>query len=263
MIPTPDYVKKYNSAKRRFLKGALDGFFRREFPQLMGPILREKLVDELLKLLDKTLPMKEHLKPGQMVWNAVSTSTRATSLNPECVPVVLTMIDEGDVEELVQGKKMTEIMRKAISRILNEAYNQGGLLSMRDIGLLTWRPGTNISAVRKKYEKENDCMLPHRGSLQDMGTCISHKAIIVRKVVLEKKDPYTVSRETKHSMRAVDRYLKDFHRVRTCYEDGKDEEFILLATGLSKHLVREYMRLIDNLQQKEIEDDYADTNMAT
>jgi len=34
MIKSPDYVKRFNSAKVRFLKGALDNFFKREFPKL-------------------------------------------------------------------------------------------------------------------------------------------------------------------------------------------------------------------------------------
>ena len=41
-----------------------------------------------------------------------------------------------------------------------------------------------------------------------MGSCISHKTAIVRKVVLEKKDPADVARECNHSQRAVDHYLK-------------------------------------------------------
>lgn len=41
-----------------------------------------------------------------------------------------------------------------------------------------------------------------------------------------------VADETKHSQRAVDRYLKDFHRVRTCYEYMPDIEFITLKRYL-------------------------------
>ena len=66
-----------------------------------------------------------------------------------------------------------------------------------------------------------------------MGSCISHKSIIIRKIEVDKKDPYTVAKETNHSMLAVDRYIKDFNRVRICHQDGKDVSFISLATGLN------------------------------
>ena len=63
---------------------------------------------------------------------------------------------------------------------------------------------------------------------------------------IEKKDPLTVAKETNHSQWAVDRYIKDFNRVRLCYQDGKDKEFIALATGLSKFVVNEYISIIEN-----------------
>ena len=246
MIKSPDCRKKFHSAQARFLEGALNIFFKREFPKLLGPILRRKLVEEIIKLLQDLLPLKDHVKPGQIVWNAVSTKTRADSPNVRFVPVTLTMINEQDIQQLADGEPMTKIMKQGIARITKEAYAQGALLSMRDIGLLTWRHGGSISHYRKKYEKEQNVTLPHTGSLQDMGSCITHKSTIVRKITIDKKDPLVVARETNHSIGAVDRYIKDFNRVRLCYQDGKDQEFISLATGLNKFVVNEYVKLIEN-----------------
>jgi hypothetical protein len=246
MIKAPDCLKRFHSAKARFLEGGLNIFFKREFPKLLGPILRRKLVEELIKLLQDILPLKEHLKPGQIVWNAVSTKTRADSPNVRFVPVTLTMINEQDIQQLADGVPMTKIMKQGIARITKEAYVQGALLSMRDIGLLTWRSGGAISQYRKQYEKEQNVTLPHTGSLQDMGSCVTHKSTIVRKITIDKKDPLVVAQETNHSIGAVDRYIKDFNRVRLCYQDGKDEQFISLATGLNKLVVNEYIKLIEN-----------------
>ena len=248
MIKSPDYVKRFNSAKVRFLKGSLNSFFKQEFPKLIGPILRTKLIDELIKLIEKILPLKDHLNPGQILWSVVSTSTRADSLNPRFVPVVLTIINEEDIEKLTKGVLMSQIMEQAIARIIQEAYSQGGLLSMRDIGLLTWRYSGSISPYRKKYEKQHDITLPHTGSLQDMGSCISHKSMIIRKIEVDKKDPYAVAKETNHSMLSVDRYIKDFNRVRICHQDGKDVDFISLATGLNKYVIDEYITILNLCQ---------------
>jgi len=246
MIKSSDHVKRYNGAKGRFLQGVLNNFFKREFPKLLGPILRHKLVEELIKLLQELLPLKDHVKPGQIVWNAVSIKTRADSPNMRLIPVVLTIIDEEDIEQLTNGTPMSQIMKQAIARITIEAYNQGALLSMRDIGLLTWRCSGAISQYRKRYEKERGVTLPHTGSLQDMGSCVSHKSVIVKKLVVDRKDPLTVAQETNHSIRAVDRYVKDFNRVRLCHQDGKNTEFISLATGLNKTVVKEYLSIIEN-----------------
>jgi hypothetical protein len=246
MIQSPDCLKRFHSAKARFLEGALNNFFKCELPKVLGPILRSKLIEELIKILQDLLPLKEHVKPGQIVWNAVSIKTRADSANVRFVPVRLTMIDEQDIEQLANGVPMTQIAKQGIARITKEAYEQGALLSMRDIGLLTWRYSGAISGYRKQYEKEHGVTLPHPGSLQDMGSCVSHKSMIIKKVEVDKKDPLIVAKETNHSVRAVDRYLKDFNRVRLCHQDGKDSEFISLATGLNKLVVNEYVKIIEN-----------------
>lgn len=246
MIKSPDCRKRYHSAKTRSLEGTLNNFFKRELPKVLGPILRSKLIEELIKLLKALLPLQAHVKPGQVVWNAVSINTRADWDNVRLVPVTLTMIDENDIDQLASGVPMSQIAKQSIARITKEAYEQGALLSMRDIGLLTWRNGAAISQYRKQYEKEHDVTLPHPGSLQDMGSCVSHKSMIVRKVEVDKKDPLIVARETNHSSWAVDRYLKDFNRVRLCHQDGKDAKFISLATGLNKLVVNEYLKIIEH-----------------
>ena len=116
----------------------------------------------------------------------------------------------------------------------------------RDISLITLRNSSDISKLRLKYEKENDCLIPHTGLLHDMGSTISHKTTIIRKVVVDKKDPADVARECNHSQRAVDRYLKDFFRVKTAYKHNKDKNYIHVVTGIAKHVVGKYIEIINN-----------------
>jgi DNA-dependent RNA polymerase auxiliary subunit epsilon len=244
MIRSPDSVKRYHSARQRFLKAAFLSFFAREFPKLFGPLMRERIVDELLQMVDTMMPPVKRVKPGQIVWNALDKQTRGDSPNRRYVTVILTLISEDDVRALVKGVPMSSIAKSAVARVILEAYQQGALLSMRDIGLLTWRYSGAVSQLRKAYEQETETCLPHTGNLHDMGSCISHKATIVTKVVREKKDPLNVARETKHTLLAVDKYLKDYHRVKMCSEKNWDIEFIHRITGLSKPVVKQYLELI-------------------
>ena len=244
MIKTADSLKRYRSAKARFLKPAIVSFFGRECPKVFGPVLREKLADELIKLFEGLAPDPSSLKPGQILWNALDRKTRGDSPNRRYVPVVLTLICEDDVEQLSQGASMSELIQKAIARMIREAYAQGGILSSRDLGLLTLRHPTQVSKIRKQYEAQHGCTLPHTGALHDMGSCLSHKTTIIRKVVFQKKDPAQVARECCHSQTAVDRYLKDYHRVKTLYKVSPDVEFIHLATQIAKHVVLQYINLI-------------------
>jgi hypothetical protein len=246
MIRTPDGIKRYSSAKYRFLKPVVVNFFAREFPKLFGPVMRERLAEELIDLFEKLCPEKTTIRPGQMLWNALDKNTRGDSPNRRYVPVVLSMITEDDVDQLIKGTTMSTITKNAVARIIREAYEQGGILSSRDIGLLTLRQPATASRLRREYEQENGCTLPHTGALHDMGSCISHKSIIVRKVVAEKKDPADVAQQCRHSQRAVDCYLKDYHRVKTAYDHTQDLDYIHLVTGIAKHVVKEYVEIINH-----------------
>jgi len=245
MIKKPDSYKRYHSSISRFLKPVLINFFRREFPRLLGPILCQRLVDELLNILNNFLIFKDTINPGQVLWYAVDKSTRADSRNCKLVPVVLTLINQKDCEQLSSGVPISKIAAQSIARMTLESYSQGALLSMRDIELLTWRTTGSISQYRKTYEKQNDVTLPHTGTLHDMGSCITHKIDIVRKIIIEAKDPRLVAKETNHSLQAVDKYIKDYYRVKLCYEKETSIEFIVRATGIAKHVVIQYIQLIN------------------
>ena len=244
MIEPSTYVKHYSSAKQRFLKASIMNFFGREFPKFFGPTMREKVARELVALVEKQLPAKDHLRPGQCVWNAISRFTRPDSSRRRIVPVILTLVDETDIELYVQGTAIQAIRDRALDRMLLEAFRQGGLLTMRDIGLLTLNSYNQIARWRRRLEQKDGRIRPHPGSLQDFGSTISHKAIIVTKVFYEQKDPLRVAKDVKHTPKAVDRYLKDFHRVRTSYLFNPDRAFIQQVTGMSKQLIEQYIQLI-------------------
>lgn len=246
----PSYAEKhYASATGRLLTARIAAFLDETLPRFFGPDLRQHLAQQLVALVESQLPSTAHIRPGQCVWNAVAIDTRADSPRCRLVPVILTLVNEADLARLTAGDSLTDVQSDAIARLMEEAHAQGALLSVRDIGLLTWRRSTSISSLRTQWEAEHQQVLPHPGSLQDMGSCVTHKTQIVVKTVYEHKDPRQVARETKHTLKAVDRYLKDFHRVRTCYQHRPELEFICQATGLTAHLVKQYLTIIEQYEQ--------------
>jgi hypothetical protein len=163
MIAPPQTQKHFGSARRRFLQAAIERFLDAEFPRTFGPVIRQKLAEKIVELVDRQLPAKHYLRPGQCVWNAVSTRTRPDSPHCQLVPVILTLVDTADAEELARGTPMPQIAQKAIARITREAFQQGALLSMRDIGLLVWRKNDCISYLRRAWETRQQTTLPHIG----------------------------------------------------------------------------------------------------
>ena len=139
MIKPSFAYKRYHSAQQRFFKQVLDNFFSQTLKAHFGPVIREKLIEELILLLEQYSPEAKKIKPGQILWTALDKNTRGDSPNRKFVPVILTIISEEDIKELAKGKPMSRITKKAIVRMYKEAYIQGGILSSRDVSLLTLR----------------------------------------------------------------------------------------------------------------------------
>lgn len=252
MAPFNKSNNRFSSAKDRFLKPAIVNFFEQSFPKLFGSEIREKLADSIIELIEDVYPDRSRIKPGQMFWNALDKYTRADSAKRRYQPVVLTMISQQEIDQLLKGVSWPIVKQNVIARILKEADQQGGTLSMRDISLLMWIGNGYATKLRKDYEQKNNVILPHPGNLHDLGTCRTHKKMIVYKAIVEKKDPTKVAGETCHSQPAVDRYLKDFHRVKAVYKETEDVDYIHLVTDISKPVVKEYISIIEkHLNEKE------------
>jgi len=246
MIPTASSVKHYRSAHDRFLKPAIVNFFAREFNGAFGPIVRENIADALIDLFNSLCPEASRLKPGQIVWNALDKRTRADSEKRRYKPVILSLVTDDEVSLFEKGTSVTTIRKNVMARIIREAYQQGAVLSTRDLSLLLVSSASVLSHQRIEYEKEHQTVLPHTGIIHDMGTTLTHKRIIIYKHVVEKKDPSIVARETNHSQPSVDKYLKDFNRVKTLVNDNKDINFIHHTTNIARPVIKQYLQIINN-----------------
>lgn len=241
----PSYKsKRYKSAHKRFLKPSIENFFKTELPRTFGKEICSKIADELIKIFEANNRDIKTIKPGQVLWNAIHKETRADSPGMKIVPVVLTLVNDEDITKLENGLSIPEHRQNVVARMLKEAYSQDALLSMRDTSLLLCISNSYASALRKEYEEKYKENLPHPGTLQDVGSCITHKYQIIYKCVVEKKDPLIAAKETNHTIKAVDRYLKDFNRVKTLYLDNKDENYIHIVTNLSLGLIAQYISII-------------------
>jgi len=213
---------------------------------MFGPVVRENIADALIDLFNSLCPESSRLKPGQIVWNALDKRTRADSENRRYKPVILSLVTDDEVSMFEDNSSVTAIRKNVMARMIKEAYQQGAVMSTRDLSLLLVSHAAYLSQLRIEYEKEHQTVLPHTGVIHDMGTTLTHKRIIIYKHVVEKKDPSIVARETNHSQPAVDKYLKDFNRVKTLVNDNKDIEFIHHTTNMSRPLIKQYLQIINN-----------------
>lgn len=252
---------QYRPQAAKTLRQTLIRFIQREFPRLGGPWVIELFVDKLLELVDTYRIARERLKPGQTVWQAVAVDERPGYRKPMTetrqVPVVITIADQEEVEDLRSRAKRREILQRGLVRAANDAYAQEGVLTVTDLALLFNHSASWVSELIRDYEAETGEVVPRRGNIHDMGRTVTHKRIICHKAYLEGKLTPTIARETYHSPEAVDSYILGLARVHfaTVQQDMTPQE-AAFALQQPLYLVEEYVKMIEEfgLDEKKVYD---------
>lgn len=247
----------YQSIEQKTFRSALFQFVKKEYEFMMGNLALERFCQDVEELVEKYYPKRDHLKPGQMLWYAVAEDEKPSYAkritDTRMVPVVLTIVSEDDIEEMKKGTKLSEIKKRMPIRIHNETKEQKGVLSELDTSVILKISPATISKYIVQYERETGNIVPRRGTVHDMGRSVSHKRIICYKRFAHKYSSMRIARETAHSLEEVEKYIFDYRRVKYCLMKGIDEDQISFVLKMSKSLVKEYVDLINDIGDKELE----------
>jgi len=188
------------------------------------------------------------VRDGQMRYSCVRSDEGPGKPLSECrkVSVTLTLLHSEDKQGLRgfadKGGMSAEVRQRRIVRVVEEAREQGGLLTQEDLSeILTCDPRTIRRDIA--YLKQRGFVLPTRGQQQDIGPGVSHRALAVGKW-LEGKEPVEIARLIRHSVASVEGYLEKFKRVAWLSREKNFNAFeIALTVGMSVVSVRTYLDL--------------------
>jgi hypothetical protein len=248
----PDYIrKKFGPLLDKTLENAVSACIAREFPRIGGPRIRTLCARMLLDLIDAHRPPRERIAHGQVVWMTVPLDhpphrqQRIADIN--LVPVLLDLSTSDDVQRRLDRQSPGQRLLEKSLRLCRQAHAQGGLLSNCDLAELLAEDDGRIAVLLADYERRTGQLVPRRATLHDVGTALTHKRIICWKRHAEGKEPHVVAKETWHTLEAVDRYLGQYDRVRSCRLQGFTPEQTAHTLACSVGLVREYLRIDDEL----------------
>lgn len=240
---------QYGPVEKKTFSSALSLHLENALPQLKGWIIRDKVVKGIVELVDEFFPKHSNLRMGQIMWPAIDereTSGYGKSIEKSKLkPVFLDLIHEQDIQEYIKGTKAKDIKKKASVRVFKQAKEQGGVLTYSDVASMFKLSPATIGKYIREWEKENEELVPRRGTIHDMGRSLTHKKSICYKVIIEGKGLEQVVRETQHSPEAITRYVKDCKRVWTCLKAGLSIQATAFSISISDQLVYEYKNLID------------------
>lgn len=236
----------YRRLAKRSLPSLLRYKFLHEYGYDKGAVVVQAIVDDICQVVRNYWARPGDLEPGQLIYHAPAISERAgrgkTIARTKLVPVRLTIVAQEDFDAIRDHAPAGKRREIRVRRLTHEAYDQGGVLSCADIGVVTgYSPGA-VSMTAVALRKDHGEFLPLRGYVADMGSFPTHKAAVIR-LYLEGLTTPDIAARTYHSKEAVDRYIRGFERVRLLATKFAREELPLL-TGMSEGLVEQYLDLM-------------------
>jgi hypothetical protein len=251
--------KKFKRLEAKSLKQLLLHRFLNQYGYDKGEITASAIIDDILKLIDNYFLVSamdndlHHIHYGQLVWMAVPTDeypAKGKSLaNTRMKPIVLSFITDNDIAHIAHGFDSKTLRKKRLIRWTDEAFDQGALLTQLDLAALLNVCDAVVSQYVQEIQTEG-ILLPLRGNIHDLSGAVTHKREIIT-LYLEGYLTPQIAMKTKHSNEAIDRYIRDYHRVEILWKhDITNLDKINQLTRLSKRVVQQYVDLLPDKVRK-------------
>jgi hypothetical protein len=234
---------------KRSLKQQLLYKFLNEYGYERGPLVAEAIVEDIVALIDQVYT--DRLPPRYINWPAVSIHNGSNGKSPaiaQLVNIRLQMVTDQEVALLNDHKlRGLQAAKRAFNqhrfaRWCQEAYHQGGVLTLLDLSLLSGLGEGQAGNLLRQYEHLHQTTIPIRGTVHDIGPAVSHKAEVIRRF-LRGQSPADIARQLNHTQEAVDAYIKDYEVTRKLVQRFPPEDIPALSRR-SMSLVKEHLKLI-------------------
>jgi hypothetical protein len=238
----------FSPLQHKELESVLLQLFLDEFGYENKVIFAEAMIRRILETLYAFLVPRAFLKPGQLLWMAVANDGKkhgGQSMKeiPQ-VPVVLDLVARDDLQQLAKGEKYINVRRQRHARLLQQAFDQGGVLSQGDLACINLVSRGLIGLDIGYFQKTEHRLLPYRGTVQDAGGTVSHKAEAVRLFENGHLEPdiCTLLSPT-HTLAAVENYVQSYKNVLKLLRRGFSPLEISGILSMSKALVVAYVEI--------------------
>jgi hypothetical protein len=254
---------RYESIPKRNFKTALINLLEKEYKLLGSRKILEILSDDIEELLHEFNYTKDKIGYGEIVFRTTADDGQRQSYGKKTedyntITVILPLITKEDVERRIYFKKGDRNSNyrhresrdiETMVRLLKSAKSQGGILSGAELSVLMNRSLTTIRKYLDAYQSKTGEILPLKGYVLDQGSLPTHKGIIVS-LYEQGISPADIVLKTSHSQSAVDRYIKQYEQIKRLIIKGLDEASIRGITGRSLKVVKEYIKLYNDLNPK-------------
>lgn len=255
---------RFESINKRDFKSALINLLENEYKILGSRKILSMLADDIMELHKEYYPKASEVSVGEIVLRTTKDDGQRQSYGKKVeeyasVTVVLPLITNEDVERRTFFKKGDRNSNyrhreardiETMVRLIKSAKAQGGLLSGAELSVLMNRTLGTISKYLTAYREKTGEILPLKGYVLDSGSVPTHKGIIIS-LYEQGISPADIVLKTSHSQDAVDRYIKQYTQIKKLILKGLDEKAIQEITGRTMKVVKEYIKLYNQLNPSE------------
>ena len=239
----------FSNLDTKTFRQAIIELLESEYKLLGSHKILELIADDIVEMEYKYHPRKKNNQFGSLSWVATSEQNNKPKLGKKREEykqevIELPYVTEEDIELKRQSVSKTEHDMIRIARLTKAAKNQGAMLTVEELAAIMNRSAATISKRIGEYHETHDDVLPLKGYILDMGRGTTHKKAIIE-LYEQKVQPPDIARKTEHSLNAVDRYIKDYERVKFLIRRGISTTQIKHMTGRGASVIKQYRKLIE------------------
>ena len=213
-----------------------------------SPFEAEAIVEKVHEIYTPLLETSQGLKPGQIQVTVVDASVAPNTPLAKAKQRLVTLTLHAGKEDIETRKKgsVPELRQKRMCRMCQEAFQQGGLLTLEDLANL-FNCGVRTLIADLAVLRKKDIVLPLRSTTKDMGRAITHRRLIIT-LWLQGLEYSEIARKTCHSVDSVANYVDKFKRCSALFASGFDLHTVAMMVKLSTPLTQEFQGIHSDLQ---------------
>ena len=248
-------VNAYASIEKRSFENALMRLLLSEYGLAGGRRIAMLLVEDVQKLIAEFYPDLGDAASGALIWTCTADEGKKAEAGKPAeeyrtITVKLPLVTGEELQSWVgrqprsqkRSQKAPDRERAQVARLVKTAAEQGGLLTIAEVSVMINRSYALVSRYVKEWYEQTGELLPLKGYRMDQGASPTHKGEVVR-LYEQGKEPPDIAHETGHSLKSVERYLKDYQRVLMLLRDRKKVEEISILIGRGRTVVLQYIQI--------------------
>ncbi len=237
-----------NTSRERWRRAearSLDAQFANDIIEGMNcsPFEAEAILDKVHYVYAPLLDNSDSLKPGQIQVSVVDAAVAPTTPLAQAKQRLVTLTLNAGSDDLAVRRQghVIALRRRRLVRICEEAFQQGGLLTLEGIAdLFNCAVRTLVSDLATL--RDEGIVPPLRSTIKDMGRAITHRALIIE-LWLSGLEYSDIATKTCHSVASVANYVDKFKRCAALSAKGYDLDTIVFVSRVSPSLAKAMLTL--------------------